>query len=91
MNKYFFSVLISVTLICIFLISATSPTAKKDTVVFHTADLNQAKKIIIDYAKAGYSVVSVTPQALTNTYGGRTSCSGDCQVVKGELFVVMEK
>lgn len=63
----------------------------KETVTFHSADLTQLTKIITDYSKAGYTVTQTVAQPLTNTYGGRTSCSGDCSIVKGEILVVMTK
>lgn len=72
----------------ILLIGANSTT---NTVAFHSSDLNQVQKIITDYSKAGFTVKTIVSQSLTNTYGGRTSCGGDCQVVRGELFIVMTK
>jgi hypothetical protein len=95
-NKKEFTVLISFILGAFMLITFSSwtknePSAPKQTVIFHTADLNQLTKIVTDYAKLGYTVTQMESQAVTNTYGGRSSCGGDCQVIKSEIVVVLVK
>lgn len=91
MNKLIISAIFIIALIGISFAGANSATQTKQTVIFHTADLNQLTKIVSDYSKIGYVVTQMESQAVTNTYGGRTSCGGDCQVIKSEIVVVMVK
>ena len=76
---------------CLIIVVSSFSNAPKQTVAFHSSDLNQLTKITLDYSKAGYVVTQTESQSLTNTYGGRTSCGGDCSIVEGEIFVVMTK
>lgn len=63
---------------------------KKETKIFVSNNAQTIKTVIEGWTKYGYEVESITPQSVSNSFGGE-GCFGKYEIIKGDMILIMIK